>query len=260
MSDQDLFKEQNTNNEEQQQNNEETPREPQADPFADLLSEIRNENGEPKYKDVATALNALKSSQSFIEQLKAEKRELEEKHNKTQSELERMGTIDDYVNRLQNKSPKSATADQPKETPKGEGGLSEEQVARLLDERLTARERQAAQAANLERVQSQLKETHGENAAVFLKQKAEELEMTLDELKELASTKPTVALTLLGGQTKSPTKPSQSSVIPPRQAPDNNPMPSWERSAVHGGLTNKELSERWKQAKQFTYKRIKVEE
>lgn len=256
MTDQSMFDEEQPK---EKQNTEETPRETHADPFADQLSQIRNENGEPKYKDVQTALDALKNSQSFIEQLKAEKRELEDKYNKTQSDLERMGTIDDYVKKLQNPQ-ETATANQPKETPKGEGGLSEDQVARLLEERLAAREQQAVRSANLNKVQDHLRETHGDNAAVFLKQKATELDMTLEELKDLASTKPTVALTLLGGKAQTPAKPSQSSVIPPREVPNDNPMPQWERSAVHGGLTNKQLAERWKQAKQFTYKRIKVEE
>lgn len=120
MSDKDLFEE--PKEPEQPKNTEVTPSEPQTDPFADKLQEIRNESGEPKYRDVPTALDALKNSQQFIEQLKQEKRELEEKYNKTQSELERMGAIEEYVEKLK---PSNANADQPKETPKGDGGLSE---------------------------------------------------------------------------------------------------------------------------------------
>ena len=45
--------------------------------FADLLGSIKNERGEPKYKDVQTALDALKHSQDFIPQLKIEKEQLE---------------------------------------------------------------------------------------------------------------------------------------------------------------------------------------
>lgn len=189
MSDKDLFEE--PKEPEQPKNTEVTPSEPQTDPFADKLQEIRNESGEPKYRDVPTALDALKNSQQFIEQLKQEKRELEEKYNKTQSELERMGAIEEYVEKLK---PSNANADQPKETPKGDGGLSEERVAQLLEERLSAREQQALQAANLEKVVGKLTEAHGDNAAEFIKQRAKELNTSAQELKNLAMSNPSVAL------------------------------------------------------------------
>lgn len=250
MSDQTLFDEQN-------KDTPETPANPQTDPLADLLREIRNEQGEQKYKDIPTALKALANSQQFIRQLQEEKRSVEEEKERVRAELEKMGTIDDYVKRLQ---PNNATADQPKETPKGDGGLSEERVAQLLEERLTARERQAVATANLSQVETHLKQTHGERAAEFLKQRASELNISVTDLKELAMKTPSAALALLGGEVKKPVVPSQSSVIPPRQAPDDNPFPQFERSVVHGGLTNEELKDRWKQAKAYTHKRLKVEE
>ena len=237
--------------------NPETPVTPQSDPFADKLQEIRNENGEPKYKDVQTALDALKNSQAFIEQLKREKRELEESHAATKSELEKMGTIDDYVNRLK---PSTPQADPSKTvTPQGDGGLSEEKIAQLLEQQLSARERQNQAATNLNAVVSKLTETHGENASEFIKQRARELSTTPEKLKEMAMDNPTLALTLLGGTKQKPAAPSQSTAYPPRTPLDDNPMPRWEKSVVHGGLTNKELVEKWKEAKSYTHKRLGVE-
>lgn len=248
MTDQSLFND-NTNT-------QETPAAPQSDPFADLLQGIRNEQGEQKYRDVKTALEALKNSQQFIEQLKNEKRDVEAREAAARVELEKMGTIDDYVKRLQNKD---ANADAPKETPKGGEGLSEARLAQLLDERLTAREMQAVEAANRNAVEAELQKVHGDNAAGFIKQRAKELGMSVNDLETLAKRTPNAALQLLGGTPKPSVAPSQGSIIPPREVPNDNPMPKWERGVAHGGLTNKELVERWRVAKDYTYKRIKVE-
>lgn len=234
----------------------ETPAQPHSGSLEDKLKDIRNESGEQKYKDVETALEALKNSQQFIEQLKREKREIEERHNKTQSELEKMGAIDDYVKRLQ---PQNAPADPQKETPKGDGGLSEERVAQLLEERLSAREQQLVQAANLKQVEDQLKQTYGDNSATFLKQRATELSMSITDLKELAMKTPSAALALLGQPNKKPIVPTQSSVIPNRQLNDQNEPPKFERSTVHGGLTAAEMKDRWNQSKSYTNKRLGVE-
>ena len=92
---------------------EETPATPgntQTDPFADKLQEIRNENGEPKYKDVETALSALKASQDYIKQLKGENQSWEEKYQSVKEELEKMGSIDDFVNRITPKQEESTPA------------------------------------------------------------------------------------------------------------------------------------------------------
>lgn len=239
----------------EQQEIPETPDTTQPDPFADQLKRILNENGEQKYKDVETALKALDTSQQFIRQLTEEKRQLEANFNQAKSDLEKMGTIDDYVKRLQ----PDRTAEAPKETPKGNEGLSVSDLDKLLEQRLNEREVNSVRTANLKQVEDQIAKTHGDGTVEFIKQRSMELSMSPTELKELAMKSPSAALALLGVETKKPTVPTQSSVIPPRQAPDDNPVPQWERSAVHGGMTNTELVNRWNQAKAFTHKRLNVE-
>lgn len=235
----------------------ETPAPSSNDPLADLLSGIRNENGEQKYRDVETALAALKSSQAFIEQLKREKREIEDKFTQTKADLERMGTIDDYVKRLQTNP---AATEPPKETPKGEGSLSEEQVARMLDQRLTEREQRSMELANLQRVEAELKQAHGDNAVAFIRQKAQELGMTVPDLQAIAKRTPAAALQLLGAAPGKPNAPSQSSMYPPRKVDDDNPMPQFEKGVTAGGITSKELVDRWKSVGAYTHKRLKVNE
>lgn len=239
---------------EQNKQEAETPQEPQTSPFDDQLKSIVNEAGEQKYKDINTALEALKSSQEFIRKLKEEKTQLEQTYNKTKSELEKMGTIDDYVNRLK----PDATETQPKETPEGVGGLSEEQVAAILERTLSQREQQSAAQANLQKVEEELVSTHGEKAPEFIKQRASELNMSVADLKNLSSSSPAAALSLLGVEVKKPVVPTQSNVIPPRESADDNPLPTFDRSVAHGGLTNRDLVERLNQVRQYTYKRYGV--
>lgn len=238
-------------------NSSETPKPSSNDGLADLLGNIRNENGEQKYKDVETALAALKSSQAFIEQLKREKREIEDKFSQTKADLERMGTIDDYVKRLQSNP---AANEPPKETPKGEGSLSEEQVARMLEQRLTEREQRAVESANLQRVEAELRKAHGDNAVTFIQQKAQELGMTVPELQALAKRTPAAALQIFGAAPGKPNAPSQSSVYPPRKVDEDNPIPQFEKGVTAGGLTSRELVDRWKAVKDYTHKRLKVNE
>ena len=36
-------------------------------------------------------------------------------------------------------------------------------------------------------------------------------------------------------------------------------MPQFERNAVRGGLSSQEVADQWRQAKDYTYKRLNVE-
>lgn len=247
MTDQSMFDE--------QPKQPETPANPQLGSLEDLLAGIRNENGEQKYKDVATALQGLKNSQQFIETLKREKREVEEREARARAELEKMGTIDDYVNRLK---PQTATPNSEPKTVETKG-LSEEQVAQLLEQRLTAREMEQTKAANLQQIENHLTQTHGDQAVEFLKTRARELNMTVTDLKELAQRTPSAALQLLGASPNKPANPTQSSGIPPRNNPNTLEPPKFDRSVVHGGLTSQEVKDRWNASKDYTFKRLNIE-
>lgn len=254
MSDQTMFDE--TNN----QPNTGDPSSTQADPFADKLSVIKNENGEPKYKDVETALDALSASQQFIEQLKAEKAEVEQANEEAKRKLAEMGSIESFVEKI---SPKTATPPNPEATTKETQGLSEEKVAELLEQRLTERERKQAEESNLSSVVSKLSELYGDKAGEVIKTKAKEMNTTAAELRNLAAKNPTMALNLLGTHTPTQApKPSQSTTTPPLTPPDDNARPTIEKGKgiSRGGRSNKDLVELMRQSKQYTNKRLGLEE
>ena len=253
MSDQDIF-----NSETKQPNPAETPPVTPSDPFVDKLMAIKNENGEPKYKSVEAALEALQASQQFIETLKTEKQGVLTELEKAKAELAKMGNIEDFVQRI---SPQQKTAEpEPKPTSQGNPGLSEVEISRLLETAIEKREREAAAVNNLQTVIGEVSKLHGDKAAVVIAQRAKELQTTTEALRELAKTNPTMALSLLNVKPSSPAgKPSQSTTIPPHNPTNENQPPVFEKSAARGGLSNKELVERWRQVKDFTYKQLNVE-
>jgi hypothetical protein len=236
-----------------------TPVTTQTDPFVDKLMLIKNEKGEPKYKTVDDALVALYNSQEFIETLKTEKRQLEEQFQIVKAEKDKLGSIDDFVQRLN----PNAKPTQPPATPAKEDGLSEERVAQLLETTLQKREREALMQQNLNTVVGQLAQTHGDKTKDFIRKRAEELSTTPAALKELAMSNPTMAMTLLSGASiKQAPTPSQPSIVKPSQdLTDPNPRPLAEqgKGITRGGLSNKELAERFKKSKEFTNKRIGLE-
>lgn len=245
MSDQEMFSNETTNQ------NSETPNTSQSNPFADQLSGIKNENGEPKYKDVETALNALTQSQQHIKTLEAEKATQGQELETARQDLAKMGSIDDFVKKI---SPNTAPTNPP-ETPEV-SSLSEEKVVSILEERMRAGQEAQTQDANLKSVIAQLSQIHGDKASSFIKQKAVEMNTTPQDLEDLAKTNPAMALAALGGGAHSPTQPSRGTTIPPVTSPNDNPMPKWEKGIARGGLTNKEIIARMEEAKLYTNKRL----
>lgn len=119
------------------QTNPGDPGTPPSDPFADKLAGIKNENGEQKYKDLNTALEALSASQQFIPQLQNENAELKKQMEEMDAKLKQMGNIEDFVNRVSPNQPATPPAEPA--TPVQPQGLGEEEIAKLLDQRLDQR-------------------------------------------------------------------------------------------------------------------------
>lgn len=249
MPDNDIFKEDGT------ETKTDVSLSSNPDPFNDKLAMIKNDQGEQKYRDVGTALDALNASQAFIETLKTEKAEMARELEELRVLKEQKQNIDDLILRVNPDNPTDTTkmTDQNR-------GMSEEQIARLLEQTIASREAKVAQDKNLGDVVAQLSQIYGDKAAEQIKKRAAELGTTTDSLRDIAKTNPRMALELLVGKpTKPAVNPSQSQIFPPHQVPDDNPRPSWERSAARGGLSNKELALRWGAVRDYTNKKLGVE-
>lgn len=163
--------------------------------FNDLLASIKNEQGENKYKDVPTALDALKHSQDFIKQLKEERDRLAKEREELLSQNEKLKTVEDTVFKLTSQQQQQQT------TPPV---ISEEVVANLVQETLTKREQAQVQQANVSKVVNQMQASFGENAEKAFYDKASEIGLSPLQINTLAAQSPQAVLRLFGLENSQP--------------------------------------------------------
>lgn len=172
------------------------------DPVATMLLNIKNENGEPKYKDLNTALQALQASQEYIPTLKTQMETEKAEAQRLRLEVARLSTIEETVLAL--------TQRQQAPTGTPPVGLDEGQIAELVNRTLTAKEQQATSAANVQSVVSTLQSVFGTDAEKKFIEKAQEMGMSVQEMNTLAAKSPKAVLSMLGVTGQSAPKPNTS--------------------------------------------------
>lgn len=161
----------------------------QTEQFADLLSSIVNERGEPKYKNVADALNGLKHAQEYIPQVKAKATEAEEKMHKLEEEVQRLQALENTVLELTQKQEKASTNGVT---------LGEQDIAKLVEQTLSRKQQATVQQENINSVVSTLTSKFGADAEKVFYTKATEMGLSMEEMNALAAKTPKAVLTLLG--------------------------------------------------------------
>lgn len=159
--------------------------------YADLLGSIKNERGERKYKDVQAALEALKHSQEFIPQLKADKEANERRLAEVEAENQRLKTLEATLAALQ-------SGNAPVQNTPAPQGVNPDDVASLVNKALTQRENEARRASNLSQVVSAVREVFGADADKQFYQKAQEMGLSQMQVNNLAAESPQAVLNLFG--------------------------------------------------------------
>ena len=167
-----------------------------SDKLHDLLSQIKNENGEPKYKSVEDALVGLAHAQSFIQTLRTEKSQVEQERDSLKTTAEKVSELEKYVKELTERS-----ASQNTTVPQG---LSEEAVARLVENTLTKQQQEKIAKDNLASVVSAVAKEFGDKAEEVFYSKAQEIGLSRAEINALAARTPQAALKLIGVSTSTP--------------------------------------------------------
>lgn len=175
--------------------NEPTPAS-NTDPFADLLSTVINDKGEPKYASTPEALKGLAHSQAHI-------KKLEEELAKYREEIEKRKSVEDALTEFTRQP-------EPDVTPTN--GLDEETVAKIVQQRLEETERNKRVKENTTRVVTAIQEKFGEKAEEVFYGKAKELGMTNEQFNQLAAQSPNAVLAFFNVQTNSPVPSRQSSI------------------------------------------------
>ena len=222
------------------------------DTFVDQLNAIQNENGEPKYKDVQSALAALGHSQQHITTLESEKVTREQELQTVRDELASKKSVEDFVAQLTSKQDPDPT--KPNVAP----GIDANAVNELITRQLGQAQVTATQDSNLQSVLGKLNELYGDQASEIITTKAAELGTTVATLETMSKENPSMALAILGGEKVcKPQVPSQSSVRL-GSAPKGDELQAPEKSLMRGA-TGAEVTDYWKQIQANVHKKFGVE-
>lgn len=149
--------------------------------YADQLAGIKNESGEQKYKDVATAIAALQHSQDHVSKLEAE-------NAKFKADTTQATTMDDLLQQMKSTSTQSEQTSSPE--------LNVDQLQGITLDTIKKYEAQKEATGNQEKVVEALtgKFQSADKAKEAYASKAAELGMPIDLFNQLAATSPKVVL------------------------------------------------------------------
>lgn len=207
------------------------PTAPVVDPTAPLLATIVGEDGQQKYKDVPTALDALKHSQEYIKQLK---QQLEEASQKAAQAV----TMEQVLAEL--KAPVTSPA--ASQGPSAPSGLTATDVVKILQ----AQEAEKIEKANAAKVAQKFKEVHGEKAEETFYSKASAMGLSAEAINKLAATSPAAVFSMFGITVETtPASPTPSGINTANMQFASLPV----KDPVMGFKTDKELVGYWAKLK-----------
>lgn len=196
---------------------------PPTNSLEDLLKNIKNEQGEQKYKSLEDALVALDHSQKYIPELKSQLTGTVEELNRVKEQMSKFENIEDTVQRLLAQQQKTQHTTDPVNS-----GLDEQAVIKLVQDSLQQSKSHEIAEANMKLVNDTLVSKFGDKVIDVLESKAKELNTTRKSLGELSKSNPKLVLALFeDGKPKvtNPTVPSRTT-SPPTDKPNNEPKRS----------------------------------
>ena len=158
--------------------------------LADLLKDIKNEAGQPKYSNATEALNGLKHAQEFIPQLKSQLSDKDRELETLRNEVLRLKTVEETVARLTERQETPASTNAPV--------IDEQKIAELINRTLSQNEEVSLQKTNLTSVVSTLQQSFGADAEKMFYSKASELGLDAKTINALAAKSPQAVLALFG--------------------------------------------------------------
>lgn len=213
------------------------------------LTSILNEKGEPKYKSVDDALNALVHSQKFIPQLQEENSALKAQLEKLIQERNDLMNIESTLADLVNKQEDTGNTNQQTQS-------EQVDMEELVRQQIKAYEESKKQEQNKLTVAKSLQETFGEKAQEVFSSKAQELGISPQELEALAMKSPALVLNALGVSETVAHK--QTNVAPPAGNVNTAAMGETPASVIGtntqpflSGATSRSIKDEVERAKQM---------
>lgn len=192
----------------------ETPQTPQGESNVDYVAwateKFKTEGGE---LDVAAlARGKWESDTSYVPKLL---NELQEARKDAQTKASLEDFIDEYRNSQRTAQPNTPVIS-PVESQPNNSSISEADIERLVETKFTNKQREQIAQANIKSVRDDLTSKWGSGASEKYKARAKELEMSEDQLTNLAIQSPKAAINLLLGSTPASPPIAPGSYIPPR--------------------------------------------
>lgn len=244
-------------NEEQKPTTQEAPEvthASSADIFAHQLMSIKNERGEPKYNSIETALDALKHSQEYIPQIKSEAERWKAEAERLQAELAQRASIEDTIAKFTTQR----TPEAPSTTTEAPKALDESAVEAMLQRALTAREQKQLAEQNLSAVSAQLTQKYGEKAKEVLASKAAELGMSMESVKQIASSSPSAVLAWFNTSSPAPSGAPVRSTVSLPDTPRDAELKSPSKSLLRGA-SSKDQIEFLKKIREEVYRKHDID-
>lgn len=217
--------------------------------LTNLLSGIKNERGEQKYRTLKDAIVGLQNAQEYIPDLKQTLLNKDIEIEKLRKEAERVAALEDAVKKLTDRGFDNGTP--PK-------SISEQDIAELvnrsLDSTLSQRDAIATQKQNIKSVVDTLQASFGADAEKKFYDKATELGMSVAEFNALAAKNPKIVLSALGVQNKQPTQPfipTQGSVNSQGFTPPTDSFVGRNKTPSLVGATTQDLRDESQKANQM---------
>jgi hypothetical protein len=172
-----------------------------------------------KFQDGEALAKGKFESDRFVEDLKRQNEEL-------RADLENGSKIDALMQLIKDgqKSPE-ASGDSQMPTPAPDvtspGSMSEEQLRALIESHVSTRENETTRQRNIQAVDQEMTNKFGNSAHDTLRRRAAELDMSLEEVQDIAASKPKAFFKLMGLGDKATAESSVSVGNPLRTEGDN---------------------------------------
>jgi hypothetical protein len=214
------------------------------DPTKNYVEDLVGEG--KKYATVEDLARSRLEADNFIERLKHETTGLRDDLSQAVEELNKRASIEDFMDQMKDSYRDDVSNDHEddRESASNSGSaMSAEDIDRLVDERLTHRERQRTEQANIQAVKRKFEETFGSDYQSEVLRRAKDAGVDTNTIDSLAKTNPQAVFKLLD-------------VEKVDQAPRNNGAPSLFSSgpSIGAGTPQKEP---WARMADFTELRRK---
>lgn len=198
-----------------------------------------------KYATAEIALASIAPSQHHIKTLEEELVETRKANEALLSDLQKRETAEEIISRINSNQQEGS---QTSNAPTVDLESIKQIAAQAAQETLSAKAKEAQLVANEKLVSDRLVAEYGDSAVGVLEDKAKELGMSVEDMRNLSQSSPKVVLAMFDKYKpidQVPSKTSGSSTV-------RIPTPTIERKGVMGAATTAELNAEWRRCKDLT--------